>query len=157
MFSTDLVALLESGCALIVGTAGPDNVPHASRAWGLDVLDAGTGRVSLLVDRADALTLQNVDGGGRIAVTGADVLTLRSAQLKGRVVSTSAASTADDQRSSRYCTAYHDAVMMVDDIPRSLMQRMVPVGLVRCEIDVDEVFDQTPGPSAGSPLERAPS
>ena len=156
MFTTDLVAFLESGCALIVATAGADGAPHASRGWGLDVLDPATGRIRLLLGADDPVVLAHAAAGGGIAVTGADVLTLRSAQAKGRVVAVEPVTADDRARSQRYCTAYHDAVAIVDDIPRHLMQRMVPVEMVRCDVQVEAVFDQTPGPGAGSEIAGDP-
>ena len=155
MFTTDLVAFLESGCALIVATAGDDGAPHASRGWGLDVLDATTGRIRLLLGADDPVVLAHAAAGGGIAVTGADVVTLRSVQAKGRVLSVEPVTSDDRERSQRYCTAYHDAVAIVDDIPRHLMQRMVPVEMVRCDIEVEAVFDQTPGPGAGAEIAGA--
>ena len=32
------------------------------------------------------------------------------------------------------------------------MQRLVPVDFVACTIDIEELFDQTPGPAAGARL-----
>jgi hypothetical protein len=78
------------------------------------------------------------------------VLTLRSAQLKGSVVSIHPVSAADRERSARYCDEFFDAVSVVDDIPRALMERLVPADMVACEIVAQQVFDQTPGPCAGS-------
>ena len=80
--------LAERGCALVIGTVGPDGSPHASRGWGLTLTPATASPVRLLLDAGDAVTLANLrrEGDGRVAITGADVVTLRSFQLKGRVV-----------------------------------------------------------------------
>ncbi len=157
MFESDLVAFLESGCALIAATVGPDGEPRACRAWGVEVLDAEAGRVRVLLGAHDPQVLAHATGGGRVAVTGANVLSLRSAQLKGRVEAVAPATADDRARSQRYCDAYHRDVALVDDIPRELMQRMVPVELVRCDVQVDAVYDQTPGPGAGAAITGAPT
>jgi hypothetical protein len=34
------------------------------------------------------------------------------------------------------------------------MDRLVPVDLLACTVEVDELYDQTPGPGAGARLER---
>ena len=72
--------LAERGCALVVGTVGPDGAPYASRGWGLSLTPTTTGPVRLLLNAGDETTLANLRrsdaSGGRIAVTGADVVTL---------------------------------------------------------------------------------
>ena len=65
MFSEEMVAFLESGCSLILGTVGADGAPHAGRGWGLDVVDPATGRVRLLLDAADAGTLADLSADPR--------------------------------------------------------------------------------------------
>ena len=151
MLLADQVQLLESGCALIVGTCGTDRTPYASRAWGLEVVDpAGTVRV--LLDAADDMERRHLEATGMIAVTGAHIRTLRSIQVKGRVDAVTPATPDDLDRSARYCDDYFAQVNEVDAIPRELMTRMVPPALMVCRVQLHEVFDQTPGPSAGAKL-----
>ena len=150
MLTSDLVALLESG-ALIVGTVGPDGAPWAARGWGLDVLEGGA-RVRLLLPADDVVLLGHLASGAPVAITAADVETLQAVQLKGRADGLAAATDDDRARSRRYTDGYHGAVLEVDDVPVELMERQVPVDLVRCEVAVDGVFDQTPGPGAGAAI-----
>jgi hypothetical protein len=153
MLEPDVVDLLESGCALLVGLVTASRTPFATRGWGLEVLAGGT-RARVLVDTDDLDRLGYADGAtsSMVAVTGCSVLTLRSTQIKGAIDTIEPAGRDDMQRSARYCNAFFDDVAVVDSIPRHLMERMIPSTLVACEFDIVEVYDQTPGPNAGAPV-----
>jgi hypothetical protein len=155
MLEADVIDLLESGCALLAGFITHAGKPFAARGWGLNVLDGGT-TARMLVGTEDLAHLGYPPGGEiatMIAATGCSVLTLRSTQLKGPIVSVEAANDGDIERMRRYCDGYFGDVTSVDLIPRYLMERMVPAGLAACVFDIVEVYDQTPGPNAGAPVE----
>jgi hypothetical protein len=154
LFTTRLVTLLESGCGLIVATTGVDGAPRAARGWGVDILDVDAGTLQVLIGSTDEVTLANLVERGHIGVTGSNVLTLESAQVKGRVVSIEPVTTDDRERAARHCDEFFAAVAVVDDIPRHLMERLVPRDFVSCVVLADAVFDQTPGPRAGDLLAR---
>jgi hypothetical protein len=156
VFDPETVALLESGCSISVATVGPEGAPHASRGYGLTVLPDGT-HVRLLLDADDCTALANLAGGGAIAVTGVAVPTLRAVQLKGvadEPVATSDA--ADLARAARHLESFFADVNRMEGTPVALLERLRPTALAVCSITVAEVFDQTPGPGAGSPLGTAP-
>lgn len=148
--------LAERGCALVVGTVGPDGSPYASRGWGLTLTPATTSPVRLLLDAGDAVTLANLrrDGDGRVAITGADVVTLRSFQLKGRVVAIEDADDEDRAKVDRYCDDFFTDIEATDGTPRVLTERLRPAAYVACTVEIEEAFDQTPGPGAGSRVDR---
>lgn len=148
--------LAERGCALVVGTVGPDGSPYASRGWGLTLTPTTTGPVRLLLDAGDAVTLANLrrEGDGRVAITGADVVTLRSFQLKGRVVAIEDAGDEDRAKVGRYCDDFFADIEATDGTPRVLTERLRPAAYVACTVEVDEAYDQTPGPGAGSRVDR---
>jgi hypothetical protein len=148
----ELGAFLEGGCALLIGTVTPTGRPTASRAWGCTVIDAGRGRMRVVVDSHDATTMGNLASRGRVAVTAADVPTLRSVQLKGRCIGVEPAIPDDLDTAAAYCAKYYGDVALVDGFPLSLCERFTPAGYAACVVDVEELFDQTPGPSAGRPL-----
>ena len=148
--------LAERGCALVVGTVGPDGSPYASRGWGLTLTPTTTGPVRLLLDAGDAVTLANLrrEGDGRVAITGADVVTLRSFQLKGRVVAIDDADAEDRAKVDRYCDDFFTDIEATDGTPRVLTERLRPAAYVACTVEIDEAYDQTPGPGAGSRVDR---
>ena len=144
-----LQAFLERGCAMVVGTVGPDGLPHAQRAWGCSVIGPATVRV--LLDASDDVLATHLADRARIAITSADVRNLRSVQLKGRVTAVEEPTADDLDR----CEAHNDELFTdierTDFFPRQLTERMVPPGYVVALVEVDELFDQTPGPGAGAP------
>jgi hypothetical protein len=142
-------ALLESGCALLIGTVDRAGMPHASRGWGLDVLDGAKGLVRIVLAGDDAVTLTNLRSSGRLAVTATDVATLRSVQGKGHVLSLERGTTADRRRATRYVEAFCGDIGRVDATPRVLVERLVPSTYESCVAALDEWYDQTPGPAAG--------
>jgi len=156
VFDPETAALLESGCSITVGTVGPDGAPNASRGWSVTVLPDGA-RVRLLLDADDRTTLVNLAGGGPVAVTCVAVPTMVAVQLKGEAnqpVPTSDAS--DIVRAARHCESFFGDVTSIEGTPVALLERLRPAAFAACTLTVTEVYDQTPGPAAGSPLRRAP-
>ena len=140
----EMVRFLEGGCALIVCTFDADGDPYASRAWGFTVLCAD-GEV-----RGRLLVTPDVLAEGRIAITATDVSTLRSLQLKGRIVGVEPMSEADVAKFEQYTNAFIDDIVRTDQFPRDLVERGRPTELVVCTVLVDELYNQTPGPRAGT-------
>jgi hypothetical protein len=147
MFDDDTIHFFESGCAMIVAVVTDDGAPHATRGWGLDVVEPG--RVRVLVDADEPVTLAGLADGRAVAVTSSSVRTLRSLQLKGRAERRAAGTDADRARMERFCDQFWADVEDIHGTPRDLLDRMTPTRLVSVEIVVEDVFNQTPGPSAG--------
>ena len=152
MIRTDEANVLESPASTIVGTVDAEGLPHASRAWGTWVLGGGT-RLRFLVPASDGRTAANVAATGRVAFTSTIVDTLRSVQGKGRGATVVGPATADDRvLHERYATAFFQAVHDTDGTDISALRNMLPGDLVVVECEVEAVFDQTPGPTAGTCL-----
>jgi hypothetical protein len=150
VFSPEDVVFLESGCALIVAVVDADLRPRANRGWGLDVLAEGD--VRLLLDADDVTTLDHLVQRDAIAITATSVRDLHSMQLKGHCRRIEAATPADRIRADRYCASFFTDVVETDGFARGLLQRLVPAAYVACIVRIDAVFDQTPGPAAGTAL-----
>jgi hypothetical protein len=142
---------LQGGRALIVGSASPDGTPLASRGWGFPEFEVD-GRVTVLVDRHDRRAHDNLVVGAPAAITATDVHTLRSLQMKGRVLSVGPSRPGDDKVVRAYCDAFFGDIESVDGMHRDILERMFPEDWFRCEVQVEERFDQTPGPKAGAPI-----
>lgn len=142
--------MIEDGSGLIVGTATADGEPRATRAWAVTLgADARHARVVVTADDATAVAgLRH----GRIALTAAHVRTLRSVQLKGTVTLIEPVSAADLELMDHQTDAFFTAVHQVDGNPVEQLRRMLPHEVLAVEFDIDERFDQTPGPRAGDPL-----
>ena len=143
-------AVLEGGSALIVGTVDAGGQPHATRAWGLEVGDTVAGRVRIVLPGDDPVTVENLRATGRLALNATDVPTLESIQAKGRATAVESAVAADRRRVARFCDAFFGDVQRVDGTPRALLERLVPRDFVVCVAVLEEFYNQTPGPRAGS-------
>ncbi len=154
VIQTDIAELLESGCALIVGTVDAAAVPDATRGWGAQVLPDGV-HVRVLV-AADATTsLANLRSPGAVALTATDVSNYRSVQAKGTAVAVEPATDEDRRRRERFTAAFFGAVHDVDGTPEELLAQLPPAEYAAFVMTVEDLFDQTPGPSAGARLETA--
>ncbi len=147
-------AHVESGTAHVVGFLAADGRPFVTRGWGICVDDGtGVGRVIVSTVEMAALGYPGNDiAGAPIAVTATDVRTLQSIQLKGPVVGLEAVTEDDRARLAAYCDDFFTAVLETDGIPPVLMARTIPDEVVACRFEINEAFDQTPGPGAGRPL-----
>lgn len=147
MIGTDEAKLLESG-SLVIGTVDEDGMPDAARAWGAWPLDGGR-RIRLLVTASDERSIDNLRRGGRVAVNVSDPPTLKSIQLKGRATCVEPPTQADLELSAHYAEVFLRLVEDTDGTPYELLRNMVPAAVVAVEAEVEAVFDQTPGPTAG--------
>ena len=157
MLAPENISLLEGGCGVIIGTVDADGAPHVSRGWGLTVVRAEPGEVRMLLDAGDTVAAANLTGNGRVAVTGGDIRTLHSIQFKGEVTSVEIATDDDLRRAARYADDFFGNVHEVDGTPLDLLHGLEPTGYTACTVRIAELYDQSPGPSAGTRLsEPAP-
>jgi len=157
LLAPETITFLEGGCGLIVGTVGADGAPHASRGWGLTVVSTDPTEVRLLLDADDHVAASYLAATGNVAVTGGDIHTLRSIQFKGQASPVETATADERVRAERYADEFFGNVNDVDGTPLELLNGLRAQNFVVCTVAVEELYDQTPGPSAGSRLsEPAP-
>lgn len=145
-------ALLHSKYALIVAIVGDEQVPYATRGWGLTVLSDQAGQVRLVLSADDRRLFSSAAGGRAIAITAADPRTLQAVQFKGRAGVVEPATGQDRAEVARYCDAFFEVVAEVDGTDRRLLERLVPEHFIACPVVIEELYDQTPGPGAGAAL-----
>jgi hypothetical protein len=147
----ETAALLDGGCALILGCVSDDGRPHAVRGWGIEVLDGESLRLRILLDRHEEEAVAHLATGRAVAVTVADVTTLRSVQFKGSSGGVVPAPAEAPDTMARYVDQFFDDIVATDGTSRAALERFTPdpTELVAVLVDVREQFDQTPGPGAG--------
>ncbi len=152
-----LKAFIEGGVSVSIGTCDSDLAPALARAWGPRV---GGDRRSLSVcisAAASGKTLENLRDNGRIAVTFSLPTSYKTAQIKGRWVETTDATAQDLAAVERHRETFitvTEAIGVSRELVQSYVRRELlssPV-LAKIVIVPEEIFDQTPGPGAGSPL-----
>ena len=151
MFGTELETMIESGAGLVLGTAGEGGAPRGTRAWSASVVDRDAQRVRVVFSADDPVVIENLRS-GRATLTAADVRTFRSVQLKGRVTALEPTTEHDLELTGEQVDRFFEAVIATDGNPIELLRRLVPAEKMVVEIDVEEQYDQTPGPGAGAVL-----
>jgi len=148
-----MVRFLESPVALQVATAGAGLRPSSTRGFGCWVEeDRLTLRVCVLEAQAPRF-LADLEVGCRVAVNAADVLDLRSVQAKGRLTERRTATLVEQEACRAYWAELVEVLVRIG-VPRDGcggLWHSGPIAVVR--VAVDALFDQTPGPGAGSKLE----
>ena len=155
MLAPETIAFLEGGCGVIVGTVGADGAPHVSRGWGITVTSTDPPEVRLLLDADDTVAAEYLAATGTVAVTAGDVRTLHATQFKGQVSAVEPATADDRDRAARYADEFFGNINAVDGTPLELINTLRAHDYFACTIRVAEMYDQSPGPSAGTRLSEA--
>jgi hypothetical protein len=121
------------------------------------VLSDEPARVRLLLAANDVRTHENLRATGAIAITSADVSSLYSLQLKGTVEFIEPPTPDDVAKAAQYNDAFLCDIVSTDGYKRSDIESWVPTEFVACVALVREIFDQTPGPSAGGSFRNSPA
>ena len=149
MIEPEAAELLESPCAMIVGTVDcrrparcdPRLGPRGHRAR------ARSGCCCRRAPRRRSRTWRTT---GAFALTVTHFTTFVSYQLKGHALRVEPA-TAGGSHPLRHVLrrVRRTRSTRLDGTPEELIWRLLPPGIVACIVTVDSVFDQTPGPAAG--------
>ena len=107
------------------------------------------------VDADDRRVVPLLRAGRSAAITGGCVRTLASAQVKGRVRLVDELTALDVTVRERATELFVRDVNETDHTPRGLINGMVPKRFVAFTLDVEELYDQTPGPQAGATVPDA--
>jgi hypothetical protein len=155
--SAQLKAFLESGVSVVVGTRDADLVPEITRAWGL-VVSKDRKSISLCLPLATShKTLDNLAGNGQVAVCCSLPTSYKTVQLKGQCLETRDPGDADLAAVGRHRVAFGRLNKRIG-FPRqhseTFWRREIETSpdLVKLRFLPEQIFDQTPGPDAGSPL-----
>jgi hypothetical protein len=141
---------LGSGVSVIVGTVSSDGAPYASKGFG--VVAVGDDVVRVFLDAREHALLDNIRATSRLSVTTGDVYTFQSVQLKGRVESLDAATGEEHATALTLMGRFNERIARLQDLPVEAFDRQLPPEFVTCTTRIHGVFDQSPGPMAGTPL-----
>lgn len=151
MSSETLQHFMSGGVSVIVGTADADGIPSCCR--GIAVLtrdDFAT--ITVYVPAATAQeTIANVATTRRVAVSCTHPLSHESVQIKGVSHGVRLAPPADETFVRTRLDELADVLAEVG-LPRRLTNSIAHWPAFAIDISVEQVFDQTPGPKAGSAI-----
>jgi hypothetical protein len=140
--------LLASGVAIEVATRDASLIPDVTTAMGVMVRDATTILLYLPHCARTTAALRNIDDNGMVAATFTRPSDDRGVQMKGKVRSVRDATPDDRCIQELYRGGLAEQFAFVG-IPRSVTRRLRFYPSVVVELEVREVYDQTPGPRAG--------
>lgn len=139
---------LASGVVMYVGTRSRDLFPESVFAMGARV-DCEKGVVTVFLPGAtSASTLENLQDNGQIAVALTRPSDHKSLQIKGRALAVRDGTASDRDLQSVHRAALTEQFASVG-IPRGLTRRIGWWPSVAVDIELQEIFAQTPGPRAG--------
>ena len=148
----DVVEFIHGGVAVGVATRADDLRPEFARGWGPEVSADGRS-LRLCVSAPEGSRMRaNLVGNGAVAVGFSPPTIARAVQVKGVATRVDEPEPADLERVERHFRAFVAEAERIG-APAELSERMfVRTGLVAVQFSIDEVFDQTPGPTAGRRL-----
>lgn len=150
-------AFIEGGVAMTIGTCSAGCVPAIARAWGPRVSKRRQSIDLCVVAAASGATLDNLRDNGRAALTFSFPTDYKTLQIKGHAIEGGGATASDRAAVERHREAFVVAAAAIGssrDIVRTFIARelLSSPALVKITLIAEEIFDQTPGPSAGEPL-----
>jgi hypothetical protein len=146
--SDEVLELLSSGVDAIIATRDAALVPECTVGMGLRVHRDRWNITVFLAKTLAETTLRNLADNGQIAVTFCRPIDHNSVQLKGRCTGVRDSGPADREVQEVYRGAFAEQLAAFG-LPRAVTRRFAWWPSVAIDIEVDEVFGQTPGPGAG--------
>lgn len=145
------VHILGNVGTILVGTRDAALSPEITRGWGPTILPDGHTIDVCVSLSAGAKTLKNLGNSDEIAVTFHQTVTYQTLQLKGRFLESGELTPRDWEAVERQKNILMEQAK-VHGIPISIGFRIFSPDLVRIRFAVQQAFEQTPGPRAGSTL-----
>ena len=151
LLSDEIVELISSGVDVYVATRDRHMKPESMFVMGLEAHAERTEVTVYLPESLAAATLANLADNGAIAVTLSRASDLRTLQLKGKCKKIRPSNEADREKQLVFRAALAEQLAFVG-VPRSTTRRLVWWPSIAVEVEVSDVFVQTPGPRAGERL-----
>ena len=148
MIPSAIVDLLQTGVSVAVGTRDESLMPECTRAWGIRV---GQDRRSVTIFLTEAIsktTLRNLRENGLVAISCTRPTDHVACQLKGRLRAIRPADPRDRQTSRNWHREFVGELVAIG-VPAQLAEAWITEPALAVDIDVTDVFHQTPGPGAG--------
>jgi hypothetical protein len=148
----ELVELVEGGASIQVGTRDAGLRPECLRAVGAAVgADRSTLTVYVPAELA-ARTLANLEHNGAVAVTFSQISNHKSLQVKGKLITLRRSRKNERLLQERWLAAFTEQLHMTG-FSRRLGRRLRYWPSLALELEIHELFAQTPGPGAGRRIE----
>jgi hypothetical protein len=140
------------------GTCTRNLVPTGYRVSGWHVDPTGRTLTALIPDPFAASFVEAVRDNKTVAFTFEDVTTAETYQLKGQYVSHRPVTSAEADSTNRLRDQFarHLSTLYQDPRVESMVKAAIATPALAVDVEVREVFVQTPGPGAGARIAPAP-
>lgn len=146
----EVAEFLASGVAIMVASRDAELRPEIARGWGPGVSVAGDAVEVCLVVPPRSGFRANLEENGAIALNCTLPSSYRAVQLKGRAIEVREPTEEDLGRARLHATRFVEETARVGaPAPSGYYVQAIDLAV---SVAVEEVFDQTPGPAAGSRL-----
>ena len=146
-----LAAFVQKGVSAMLGTTDDTSFPDVTRINGVAALDDRRLRILVATDATTARA--NAVPGARVAVLVTELVTYRSIQFKGAVLVVEHHRTPGDLAlHDHHVASFVEAAPQVGIDPAKAAQ-FFATEVVPLVVEVEELYDQTPGPGAGRRIE----
>jgi hypothetical protein len=143
--------IIDDTGTILVGTRDANLAPEITRGWGPTILSDGHTMDLCISLSAGAKTLDNLCDQEELAVTFHQTVSYKTVQLKGRFLESGELTPQDWESVERQKNVLTEQAK-VHGIPLSIGLRIFTLDLVKIRFVVQQAFEQTPGPAAGSTL-----
>lgn len=147
-----VVEFIQGGIAVGVATRDDDLRPEFARGWGPEVSAKGRSLRLCVAAPEGSRMRANLELNGAVAVGFSPPTIARAVQVKGVASQLADPDAADLERVERHVRAFVAETGRIGARPELAQRMFVRTGLVSIQFSIDEVFDQTPGPTAGRRL-----
>jgi hypothetical protein len=145
------VAFAHTGISVLIGTSDPTGAPDCVRGTGVLIWPGGS-RLTLLMPQVTGVTsIANLRVNPKLAVSISEILTARTMQVKGTVLAIREGSAEDRAHARQYVELFSDQLALIGQ-PPELTRRFGSWPLWAIDLEIEAVFAQTPGPSAGAKM-----
>jgi hypothetical protein len=144
-----IVRYLGRGMTIVVGTVDAAGWPVTCRAAALVGREDGRGVTVYVPVATSAETVANIATSGRIAIVASCPADHGTIQLKGRSLGVRVAGESEAEVVSAQVELLSDTLERVG-LPRRMTRSLASWPAFAVDVEVESVFDQTPGPRAGA-------
>ena len=152
MLDPAVVEFIHGGVAVGVATRDDDLRPEFARGWGPEVSSDGRSLRLCMAAPEGSRMRANLERNGAMAVGFSPPTIARAVQVKGVASRVGEPEAADLERVERHVRLFVAEAGRIGAPPEFARRMFVESGLVVVGFPIDEVFDQTPGPTAGRRL-----
>lgn len=151
MIPSSIVDLLQTGVSVVVGTRDATLMPECTRAWGIRIGKDRRSVTIFLTETISRKTLQNLRDNGLVAISCTRPTDHVACQLKGRLRTIRPAKPRDREHSMHWHREFLGELVAIG-VPASVGGAWITEPALAVDIDVTDVFHQTPGPGTGEKM-----